>query len=72
MKIMIRYIKYLSRIFNNPLKVYLSNKKYFITIQTPPSIFLSEKLVFNGLLKIIGVQNQLPITFCSDECAIRH
>ena len=30
------------------------------------SIFLIEKPVFNGFLKIIGAQNQLPITFCSD------
>ena len=30
------------------------------------SIFLIEKPVFNGSLKIIGTQNQLPITFCSD------
>ena len=57
--------------FNNPLKVYFSSKKYLITIQTRPtqiviSIFLIEKPVFNRFLKIIGVQNQLPITFCSD------
>ena len=33
------------------------------------SIFLIEKPVFSGLLMIIGAQNQLPITFCSDlEC----
>ena len=25
-----------------------------------------EKPVFNGFLKIIGAQNQLPIIFCSD------
>ena len=29
------------------------------------SIFLIEKPVFNGFLKIIGAKNQLPITFCS-------
>ena len=28
------------------------------------SIFLIEKPVFNGFLKIIGAQYQLPITFC--------
>ena len=57
--------------FNNPLKVYFSSKKYLTTIQTRPtqivlSIFLIEKTVFNRFLKIIGVQNQLPIPFCSD------
>ena len=30
------------------------------------SIFLIEKLFFNGFLKIIGVQNLLTITYCSD------
>ena len=30
------------------------------------SIFLIEKPAFNGFLKIIGAQNQLLITFCSD------
>ena len=32
------------------------------------SIFLTEKLGYNGFfnLKIIDVQNQLPITFCLD------
>ena len=30
------------------------------------SIFLIENPVFNGFLKIIGAQNQLAITFCSD------
>ena len=30
------------------------------------SIFLIEKPVFNGFLKIIGTQNQLTITFYSD------
>ena len=30
------------------------------------SIFLIENPVLNGSLKIIGAQNQLPITFCSD------
>ena len=49
----------------------LSNKKYLITIQTQPtsivkSIILIEKLVFNLFLKVIGVQNQLPITFYPD------
>ena len=29
-------------------------------------IFLIEKPVFNALLKIIGAQNQLHFTFCSD------
>ena len=57
--------------FNNPLKVYFSNKKYLITIQTRPtpilkSIFLIENPFFYEILKVIGVQNQVPITFCSD------
>ena len=30
------------------------------------TIFLIEKLAFNGFLKIIDAQNQLPITFGSD------
>ena len=30
------------------------------------SIFHIEKQVFNGFLKNIGAQNQLPITFYSD------
>ena len=56
---------------NNPLKVYSLNKKYLIIILTPPtqivtSILIIEKPGFNGVLKINGVQNQLPITFCSD------
>ena len=31
-----------------------------------PDTFLIDKLVFNGFLKIISPQNQLPFTFCSD------
>ena len=49
--------------FNNPLKVYFSNKKNTITSYNPnrpdtncKSIFLIEKPGFNGFLKIIGVQ----------------
>jgi hypothetical protein len=30
------------------------------------NIFLIKNPGFNGFLKIIGAQNQLPITFCSD------
>ena len=58
--------------FNNLLKATFSNKKYPITIQTDPtpninSIFLiNSKPVSNVFLKIIGAQNQLPITFCTD------
>ena len=42
--------------------------KYLSTIKTPPtqivvSIFIIEKRNFNGFLNIIGVRNQLPITF---------
>ena len=43
--------------------MFFLNKKY-LTIQTRP-IFLIEKPDFNGFLKIIGGQNQLPITFSS-------
>ena len=47
------------------------NNKYLITIQTRPtpivkSVFLIEKPGVYEFLKVIGVQNQLPITFCSD------
>ena len=55
--------------FNNPLKAYISSKKYLITSKHADTNFGSifiEKLGFNGFLKIIGAQNQLPITFCSD------
>ena len=51
-----------------PLKACSSNTKYSITIQTRPTQIVNsiEKLVFIGLLKIIGIQNQPPITFCLD------
>ena len=58
--------------FNNPLKACFSNKKYLITVKTGQAqivivhISLIEKPVFNGFLKIIGAQNQLHVTFCSD------
>ena len=57
--------------FNNPIKACFSNKKYRITIQARliqivKIIFLIEKTSFNGFSKIIGPQNQLPITFCLD------
>ena len=58
--------------FNNPLKVCFSIKKYLITIQTRrltqivSSLFIVENPGFNRFLKFIGVQNQLPPTFCSD------
>ena len=56
--------------FNNPLKVDFSNKNYPITIQTRllqiVKAFFIEKTVLNGFLKIVGAQNQLPITFCTD------
>ena len=53
------------------MKVYFSSKNYLITTQTRTtqiviSIFLIKKPFFNRFLIIIGVQNQLPITFCSD------
>ena len=67
---------YINNLFNQ-LKVYLLSKIYLITIQTRStqiviSIFLIEKLFFNRFLKIIGVQNQLPSTFCSDLGVTRH
>ena len=34
-------------------------------------IFFIEKPVFNVVLKIIGAQNQLPITFCSDLVTLK-
>ena len=45
-----------------------SYKKYTVLIQARMtqhvnSIFLNGNLVLAGFLKIIGVQNQLPITF---------
>ena len=44
--------------------------KYFIAIQTCPTqivkVYFLLKNCFNGFLKIIGVQNQLPITFYSE------
>ena len=67
---------------NSPLKACFSNDKYLITIQTRPtkiavSTFLIEQPVFNGILKIIGVQNQLPITFslnlvCNQTSKVRN
>ena len=45
----------------------ISKKGKSVAYQYPfISIFLIEKPVINVFLKIIGVQNQLPITFCSD------
>ena len=41
-----------------------SNKKYPITIQTRPTqIVNSNFLIEKPVLKVIGVQNQLPIIF---------
>ena len=50
--------------FNNPIKACFWNKKYPFTIQTRAaqivsSKFLNEKLVLKG----VGVQNELTITF---------
>ena len=54
----------------NLLKPGFSNKKYFITIQTRPTqivkVYFLSKPGFNIFLKIVGEQNQLPITFCLD------
>ena len=49
------------------IKACFSNKKYLIAIQTRPTqivnkIFFIQKFGFEGLLTIIGVQNQLPVT----------
>ena len=54
--------------FNNPLKAWFSNIKYFVTIQTRMAqivniIFLIKKNGFIGFLKFINIQNQLFITF---------
>ena len=43
-----------------------SNKKYPITIQTRPNLVNSNFLIEKPVLKVIGVQNQLPIIFSSD------
>ena len=59
--------------FNNPLKAKasFSNKKYPITFQTCPTqivkvYFLLKDRLISSFVKIIGAQNQLPMTFCSD------
>jgi hypothetical protein len=59
---------YIQITFHNPIKTCFSNKKYAVAIQTRPtkiknSIFLIDYLVLTGFLKVIGVQNQFPITF---------
>ena len=52
---------------NNPVKVCFSNKKYAITIQTHPTQIVKVYfLLKTRFLKIIGAQNQLAITLCSD------
>ena len=49
------------------LKDSFLNKKYFITIQTRPTQIVKVYfLLKNRFLKIINLQNQLPITYCSD------
>ena len=47
--------------FTNPLKAFVSNKKYHFAIKTHTTQCI---LCIFRILKIIGVQNQLPITFC--------
>ena len=37
-----------------------------ILIKNGKSTFIIENPILNRFLKIIGAQNQLPITFCSD------
>ena len=44
----------------------VNNLRLWHVIVYCKSIFLIENPVFNGFLKIVGVQNQLPITFCLD------
>ena len=41
--------------FNNPLKVYFSNKKYLITIQKCPTQIVKVYFLFNKFLKIIDL-----------------
>ena len=55
-------------IFNNPLKVCFSYKKYPITIKTRLTQIIKVYflLKFRFLTNIIGAQNQLLVTFCSD------
>ena len=58
------------------MKACFSNKKYPIAIQICPtqignSLLIIEKPGFNRFLKIIGVQYQLLITFCSDLVCIK-
>ena len=46
--------------FDNPLKAYFMKKKYTFQAQSTQiviSIFLNEKPVFSGILKIIGAKN---------------
>ena len=59
---------FIPKIFNKPIKASLSAKKYPNAIQTHPtqilnSIFLIDKTVKTGFLKIIVIQNQLHILF---------
>ena len=63
---------HLMQTFNNPLKACFSNKKCHITVQTRKtqivlSVLVIENRIFNRFLKIFNVQNELPITFCSDK-----
>ena len=50
--------------------MFVEKEKSYFNPKTPDtnckSVFLIQKTVFNGCLKIIGAQNLLPITFCSD------
>ena len=68
--------EYIPITFNNPLKVCFFNKKYPITIQTSPTkilkVYFLLKSFFNGFLKIIGAQNQLPIILFSKTLKARN
>ena len=62
---------YIPITFNNPIKASFSNKKYPKKYPNTPdtnckSMFLIEKPVFNGILKIIGAQIRTPHTQISN------
>ena len=50
--------------FNNPIKACFSNKKYTVVIQTRPTQIMNI-IIINGnlVLKVISMQNLLPIRF---------
>ena len=60
--------------FNNRITACFFNKKYPITTKTRPAQIVNSVLLiknsFNTIFKIIGVQNQFPITFGTDLIGI--